>query len=73
MNPDIPIFIGSGNEATVSLTEEIADGWLPLGYMPGTMDKFKPWLEKGFKRVGNGRGDTSSISKLASLSMWTRT
>lgn len=56
MNPDIPIYIGSGNEATVRLTGEIADGWLPLGFMPGTMDEYKPWLEEGFKRAGNGKG-----------------
>ena len=29
MNPDIPVYIGSGNEQTVRLTGEIADGWLP--------------------------------------------
>ena len=56
MNPDIPIYFGSGNEATVRLTGEIADGWLPLGFMPGTMDEYKPWLEEGFKRAGNGKG-----------------
>lgn len=56
MNPDIPIYIGSGNEATVRLTGEIADGWLPLGFVPGSLDEYKPWLEEGFKRAGNGKG-----------------
>jgi len=56
MNPDIPIFIGAGNEATVRLTGEIADGWLPLGFIPGTLDEYRPWLEEGFKRAGNGKG-----------------
>jgi F420-dependent oxidoreductase-like protein len=56
MNPDIPIYIGAGNEATVRLTGEIADGWLPLGFIPGTLDEYKPWLEEGFKRAGNGKG-----------------
>ncbi|MGE3917056.1 MAG: LLM class flavin-dependent oxidoreductase, partial [Hyphomicrobiaceae bacterium] len=32
MNPNIPIYLGTGNEATVKLTGEIADGWLPLGF-----------------------------------------
>jgi F420-dependent oxidoreductase-like protein len=56
MNPNIPIYLGTGNEATVKLTGEIADGWLPLGLVPGTMDEYRPWLEEGFKRAGNGKG-----------------
>jgi F420-dependent oxidoreductase-like protein len=55
MNPDIPIYIGSGSQATVRLTAEIADGWLPLGFTPGTMDEFRPWLEAGFARAGGGK------------------
>ena len=56
MNPDIPIYIGSGNEATVRLTGEVADGWLPLGYTPGTFHEYKGWLEEGFARAKNGKG-----------------
>ena len=56
MNPNIPIYLGTGNEATVKLTGEIADGWLPLGFVPGSMDEYKPWLEEGFRRAGNGKG-----------------
>ena len=56
MNPKLPIYLGTGNEATVKLTGEIADGWLPLGLVPGTFDEYKPWLEEGFKRAGNGKG-----------------
>jgi len=51
MNPDIPIFIGSGKEATVRLTGEIADGWLPLSFVPGSLDEYGPWLEQGFERA----------------------
>ncbi|MCA9821618.1 MAG: LLM class F420-dependent oxidoreductase [Dehalococcoidia bacterium] len=51
MNPNIPIFIGSGKEASVRLTGEIADGWLPLGFVPGSLDEYKPWLEQGFERA----------------------
>src|SRR5262245_11325911 len=54
MRPDIPIYLGTGNEATVKLTAEIADGWLPLGFAPGSMPEYKPWLEEGFRR-GEGR------------------
>jgi F420-dependent oxidoreductase-like protein len=53
--PDIPIYLGTGNEATVKLTAEIADGWLPLGFVPGSMPEYLPWLEEGFRRAGNGK------------------
>ena len=56
MNPNIPIYLGTGNEATVKLTAEIADGWLPLGFVPGSMPEYRPWLEEGFRRAGGGKG-----------------
>ena len=56
MNPKIPIYLGTGNEATVKLTAEIADGWLPLGLVPGSMKEYQPWLDEGFRRAGNGKG-----------------
>src|SRR5256885_3692569 len=56
MNPDIPIYLGTGNEATVKLTAEIADGWLPLAFVPGSLPEYRPWLEEGFRRAGNGKG-----------------
>jgi F420-dependent oxidoreductase-like protein len=55
MNPDIPIWLATANESTVKLTAEIADGWLPLGFIPGSMDECRPWLEEGFRRAGNGK------------------
>ena len=55
MNPDIPIYLGTGNEANVRLTGEIADGWLPLGFVPGSLKEYLPWLEEGFRRAGNGK------------------
>ena len=55
MNPDIPLYLATGNESTVKLTAEIADGWLPMGFMPGAMDEYRPWLEEGFRRAGNGK------------------
>jgi F420-dependent oxidoreductase-like protein len=56
MNPHIPIYLATGNESTVKLTAEIADGWLPMGFFPGSMDVYRPWLEEGFRRAGNGKG-----------------
>jgi len=55
MRPDIPIYLGTGNEATVKLTAEIADGWLPLGFVPGSMPEYRPWLEEGFRRTAGKR------------------
>jgi alkanesulfonate monooxygenase SsuD/methylene tetrahydromethanopterin reductase-like flavin-dependent oxidoreductase (luciferase family) len=40
----------------VKLTAEIADGWLPLGFVPGSMPEYTPWLEEGFRRAGGGKG-----------------
>src|SRR5262245_30657520 len=56
MNPRIPIYLATGNESTVKLTAEIADGWLPMGFMPDSMKEYRPWLEDGFRRAGNGKG-----------------
>jgi F420-dependent oxidoreductase-like protein len=55
MNPHIPIWLGTGSEATVKLTAEVADGWLPLGFTPARMKQFRPWLEEGFRRAGGGK------------------
>jgi F420-dependent oxidoreductase-like protein len=55
MNPHIPIYLATGNESTVKLTAEIADGWLPMGFFPGSMDVYRPWLDEGFRRAGNGK------------------
>ena len=55
MNPNIPIWLGTGSESNVKLTAEIADGWFPLAFVPGMMDLYKPWLEEGFRRAGGGK------------------
>ncbi|MEM7252412.1 MAG: LLM class F420-dependent oxidoreductase [Pseudomonadota bacterium] len=55
MNPNIPVYLGTGNAASVRLTAEIADGWLPLGFAPGCFDEYRDWLEAGFRRAGNGK------------------
>lgn len=52
---DIPIWLGTGSPAAVELTAEIADGWLPFGFVPGSMATYGPWLEAGFCRAGSGR------------------
>src|SRR6188472_2285899 len=56
MNPDIPIYLATGGESTVKLTAEIADGWLPMGFVPGAMEEYAPWLEEGFRRASERTG-----------------
>lgn len=55
-NPNIPIWTGSGTEMMVKLTAQMADGWLPLGWYPGAMDVYGPWLKEGFAKAGGGKG-----------------
>ena len=52
MNPDIPIFLGTGMESTVRLTAEIADGWLPLGYVPESAHHYRDWIKQGLEKAG---------------------
>ena len=56
-NPDLPIWLGTGSRAHVTMTAEIADGWLPFGFVPGMMDKYRPWLEEGFSKSGKSFAD----------------
>jgi F420-dependent oxidoreductase-like protein len=55
MNPNIPIWLATGSESMVKLTAQIADGWLPMGFVPGMMKVYRPWLEEGFRRAGGGK------------------
>ena len=60
MNPNIPIYLGAGNESTVRLCADVCDGLLPLGFTPGTMHEYLPWLEQGFERA-RGRGEDKGM------------
>lgn len=55
-NPDIPLWLATGSRANVTLTAEIAEGWLPMGFCPGMMSLYGPWLQAGFERAGGGKG-----------------
>src|SRR5262245_53111556 len=55
MNPHIPIWLGTGGKSTITLTAEVADGWLPLGFTPARMGQFMPWLTEGLRRAGGGK------------------
>ena len=52
MNPDIPVFLGTGMESTVRMTAEIADGWLPLGFVPETAHTYEDWINQGLEKGG---------------------
>ena len=26
-----------------------------MGFVPGAMEEYRPWLEEGFRRAGNGK------------------
>ncbi|MGH0028841.1 MAG: LLM class F420-dependent oxidoreductase [Myxococcota bacterium] len=56
MNPDIPIWLGTGTQTNVRLTAEIADGWMPLNFVPGSLDGYRKAIEEGFARAGGGKG-----------------
>lgn len=66
MNPDLPIYLATGTETMVKLTAEIADGWLPMGFVPGAMEEYRPWLEEGFRRAGDGKS-LKNFSVVASV------
>ncbi len=55
MNPKLPIWLGAGTETNTRLAAEYCDGILPLGFVPGSMATYKPWIEEGFQRAGNGK------------------
>ena len=52
MNPDIPVFLGTGMESPVRMTAEIADGWLPLGFVPETAHLYTDWINEGLENGG---------------------
>ena len=56
MNPDIPIYLGTETDTMVRLTGEIADGWLALGFVPGTLSHHMPLLDEGFRRAEKATG-----------------
>jgi F420-dependent oxidoreductase-like protein len=54
-DPKPLIFLGTGSRASVELTAEVADGWLPFGLRRANLDRCMNWLETGFARAGAGK------------------
>ncbi|UUZ59257.1 LLM class F420-dependent oxidoreductase [Nocardioides sp. B-3] len=55
LRADIPIWLGAEGPKNVALTAEIADGWIPIFYTPGSAAMYQPWLDEGFARTGARR------------------
>ncbi len=51
----LPIYLATMQPLSVRATAELADGWLPIWFSPQRMDLFRPTLEEGFRRAGNGK------------------
>ncbi len=51
---EIPIYLAAIGPKNVTLTAEIADGWLPIFYSPDRADDvYRPLLEAGFAKSGD--------------------
>jgi F420-dependent oxidoreductase-like protein len=51
----IPIYIAAIGPKNTALTAEIADGWIPTLFSPEHVAEFRPLLEEGFARAGDGK------------------
>jgi F420-dependent oxidoreductase-like protein len=52
----IPIFLAAIGPKNTALAAEIADGWIPTLFSPEHVAEFRPLLEEGFARAGDGKG-----------------
>jgi F420-dependent oxidoreductase-like protein len=52
----IPVFLAAIGPRNTTLAAEIADGWIPTLFSPEHVAEFRPLLEEGFARAGNGKG-----------------
>jgi F420-dependent oxidoreductase-like protein len=52
----IPIYLAAIGPRNTALAAEVADGWLPMMFSPEHVDEFRPLLDEGFARAGNGKG-----------------
>lgn len=51
----LPVYLATMGPINIRNTAELADGWLPIWFSPQRMHLFRPSLEEGFKRAGNGK------------------
>ncbi len=51
----LPIYIAALGPVNIRTATELADGWLPVFFSPYRAHLFRPALEEGFRRAGNGK------------------
>jgi F420-dependent oxidoreductase-like protein len=51
----IPVYLAAIGPKNTALAAEIADGWIPTLFSPEHVAEFRPLLEEGFARAGNGK------------------
>ena len=51
----LPVYLATMGPINIRNTAELADGWLPIWFSPKRVDLFRPSLEEGFRRAGNGK------------------
>ncbi|WP_322796259.1 LLM class F420-dependent oxidoreductase [Tepidiforma sp.] len=51
----LPVYLATMGPVNIRTTAELADGWLPIWFSPRRMHLFRPHLEEGFRRAGNGK------------------
>ncbi|MEX2237502.1 MAG: LLM class F420-dependent oxidoreductase [Dehalococcoidia bacterium] len=51
----LPIYLASLGPVNIRTAAELCDGWMPIWFSPKRIDLFRPALEEGFKRAGNGK------------------
>src|SRR3954451_16568374 len=52
----MPIYVAAIGPKNTTLAAEIADGWMPTLFSPEHVGEFRPLLEEGFARAGEGKG-----------------
>jgi F420-dependent oxidoreductase-like protein len=52
----IPLFLAAIGPRNTALAAEICDGWIPTLFSPEHVAEFRPLLEEGFARAGDGKG-----------------
>jgi F420-dependent oxidoreductase-like protein len=55
LRPDLPIFLAAEGPKNVALAAEIADGWFPFWFSPGSDGFYRAALAEGFGRPGARR------------------
>lgn len=53
---DLPVYLAAIGPKNVTLTAELADGWLPVFFAPERFDVWEDLLQRGFERAGDGKG-----------------